>query len=166
MIGNRALLPGLWWLAQAGLAAANLSQSPLNLVIFAPSVAPGAIAQIRLTLATPYPISAGSVVFNFDPAVFGPPIAVDAFSATGDQNGQGNVTNNQVVASFSSSSGGIGSLPGVPAFIVTLPVLASAPAGATTSVSFLFGGTPWMNAAGNLYNPTVPAPSREVRPST
>ena len=138
-----------------GVHAAELPSSNLSVVVSAPSVAPGANAQVRLTLATPHAISSGSVAFDFDPAVFGPVIAVDAFSANGDQNGRAEITGNHIAADFNSATGGLGRLPGVPLLVITLPVLSTATNGSTSSIVLEQGDTIWKDAAGNLFTPAA-----------
>jgi hypothetical protein len=120
-------------LLTAGLQAATVPQSSLDLTISCPSVPAGAMAQVRIVLAHPHQISSGSIVMDFDPAVFGPVAAVDVFSATGDQVGVANIRDRHVDAQFSSLSGGIGQLPGVPAITIEVPVLASATPGTVGS---------------------------------
>ncbi len=117
------------------------------------------MAQIRLTLTRPHQISSGSLSLDFDPAIFGPPAAVDVFSATGDQVGRAVLTGNHLDVEFRSATGGIGRLPGAPLLVVTIPVLGSAKDGAATSISFSPGERPWKDVLGYLYTPSV-APAR------
>src|SRR5258708_6616975 len=140
--------------SNVSLEAADLPVSSLVLDISTPSVAPGAVAQVRITLATPHQISSGSIVMDFDPAVFGPVIAVDVFSAAGDQYGVANIKGPHVDAQFNSDSGGIGRLPGVPLLTITIPVLASAKS-AVAAISMVAGSTPWRDVEGNRYVPVA-----------
>ena len=91
--------------------AAKVPQSALALQISAANVPPGAMAQIRLSLAVPHQIASGSLVLDLDPSVFGSVAAIDVFSATGDQMGTANIRDRHVDAQFSSPTGGIGRLP-------------------------------------------------------
>src|SRR5258708_4067507 len=141
-------------LSYAGLEGDQLPESSLAIDISAPSVAPGAVAQIRITLTTSHRISSGSVVMDFDPTVFGPVIAVDVFSAAGDQYGMANIKGLHVDAQFNSDSGGIGRLPGVPLLTITIPVLASA-GSAGAAINMVTGTTPWRDVDGNRYVATV-----------
>jgi|SRR5581483_219002 len=100
------------------LWAATVPQSPLALTIAAPDVPAGGVAQVRITLVQPRQMASGAIVMDFDPAVFGPVTAVDVFSANGDQIGVANLRDRHIEAQFSSLSGGIGRLPGMPAITV------------------------------------------------
>jgi hypothetical protein len=84
---------------------------------------------------------------NFDPAIFGTVASVAAFSATGDQTGYATLQGQQVVAGFTSSSASFGQLPDLPVFVVTVPVLATAKIGATSSITVDPTQSPWQ--AGN-----------------
>lgn len=117
--------------AAAGLLSADVPPRPLPVNVSVPAVAAGGLAQIRVTLAAPHRISACRLSFDLDPAVFGPPAAVDVFSATGDQTGVAAIDGNHIDLTFGSASGGIGRLPGVPIFVIDVPALASAPKTAT-----------------------------------
>ena len=68
----------LWWTVL--LDAATVPQSPLALTIAATGVAAGAVAQVRITLAQPRQIASGTIVMDFDPAIFGPVTSTDGLS--------------------------------------------------------------------------------------
>jgi hypothetical protein len=126
-----------------------LPQGSLTLLISAPPVPAGGVAQVRLGLASPIPISSGAVEMEFDPAVFGKPRAVDVFSAAGDQTGSASFSSNRLKVSFSSTSGGIGRLPAVQILVVTIPVLASL--GTTADLRLLPSDILWRDVQGNRY---------------
>ncbi|MGJ5819792.1 hypothetical protein [Paludibaculum fermentans] len=133
--------------------AAQVSQTPLPVVISVPDTPAGALAQIRFALRSPHPIASGHVTVDFDPAVFGPAAAVDVFSAYGDQMGLARLDGHHVEIFFSSPMGGIGRLPGVPAFTITVPVLVSARVGDGTAITANFAGKPWKDVQGYQYLP-------------
>ncbi len=95
----------------------------------------GGYAQFKISLTTPTLVSSASVNMNFDPTIFGNIASVAAFSATGDQTGYATPKGMNVLASFTSASAGIGQLPDLPIFVVTVPVLATAKIGATFSIA-------------------------------
>ncbi|MBL8296610.1 MAG: IPT/TIG domain-containing protein [Bryobacterales bacterium] len=154
-----ALLLLVGWESQADAETATSLQKPLEVVIAAPSVGSGAIVQVRLGLPKPIPLSWGSIEMTFDPAVFGRPIAADVFSAAGDQTGYVSIAADRVRIEFRADSGGIGRLPGVPALVVTLPVIATG--AITTSLRFSAGEKPWKDVYGNQY--TVAAQTAQFR---
>lgn len=86
---------------------------------------------------------------EFDPAVFGRPLAVDVFSAAGDQTGSASFASNRLKASFSSRSGGIGRLPGVPILVVSIPVLGAA--GAAADLRLIPSDVLWRDVKANQY---------------
>jgi len=114
------------------LFAANPS---ITVQVSSETAPPGGYAQFKISLTAPALVSSGSVTMNFDPAIFGPATGLAAFSATGDQIGEAMLQGQQVVATFTSSSGGFGQLPDLPILVVTVPVLATAKIGATSSIT-------------------------------
>jgi uncharacterized protein (TIGR03437 family) len=136
-------------------ATATVPQSPLPLQISAAETPAGATAQIRIYLASPHQIASGRLVVDLDAAVFGPASAVDVFSATGDQVGVANIRDRHIEAQFSSITGGIGQLPGLPAVTILAPVLATAKTGETGSITISPGDIPWKDVQGNQYLPAV-----------
>jgi len=92
---------------------------------------------------------------TFDPSVFGPVAQLAVFSATGDQIGYATVNGQTVSAYFSSPSAGLGQLPELPVLVVTVPVLASATAGATAAVTADPAGTAWIGPQDNQYSVSV-----------
>jgi hypothetical protein len=55
------------------------------------------------------------------------------------------VQSRHLEAHFSSKSGGIGQLPGIPVFTVQVPVLATAPAGSKNTITLDPGTSQWTN---------------------
>jgi hypothetical protein len=104
--------------------------------VSAPSVPAGAVAQVRLTLTTPRPITWCSLSIDLPPSVWGRPTDVYAFSATGDQVGRGLVWEDRIDLEIRSDSGGIGQLPEVPIVVINLLALTgTAPGSATVGLS-------------------------------
>ncbi len=153
----------LWALSAGALAqAANPS---LTLRVVGTGVTAGDSAQIQVYADSPALIAQGVLGLDLDPTVFGPIASVAAFSANGDAIGLAVVNGTHVEASFSSPSGGIGQLPGVPVFVVRAPVLTT-PGGSGAFVSLSFPASPpaypllgnqsypegaWADPAGNPY---------------
>jgi len=69
--------------------------------------------------------------------------------------GVADIHDRHIDVEFESRSGGIGRLPGLPVFTVAVPVLGSAPPGATFAVTLSPGVTPWKDLQGAQYTVTV-----------
>lgn len=104
---------------------------------------PGGYAQFKIFLTAPALVSTGSVSMTFDPTIFGNIASVAAFSATGDQTGFATLNATQVTAYFRSTSASLGQLPDLPVLVVTVPVLATAKTGATSSIILDPTQAPW-----------------------
>lgn len=154
MMGVRTLmLAPLLLTCAANSQNVALPQRPLSLWISAQSVGTNALAQVRIGVASPVPLASGALEMEFDPSVFGRPRSVDVFSGAGDQTGVAEFSANRLKVRFSSRSGGIGRLPGVPVVVVNIPV--SAPAGATAALRLLPSDTLWRDVHGNRYMPSA-----------
>ena len=92
---------------------------------------------------------------DLDPAVFGNITGIAVFSAVGDAIGFATVQSRHLEAHFSSKSGGIGQLPGIPVFTVQVPVLATAPAGSKNTITLDPGTSQWTNPQGSIYSVSV-----------
>ena len=108
--------------------------TPAALQISAETAPAGGWAQIRIYAARPVAITSGRLVVNLDAAAFGPGAMVGLFGANGDATGLAAVQGPQIDIQFSSPTGGIGQLSGLPVLVISVPVLASA-AGRTVTVS-------------------------------
>ena len=109
----------LVWLALATATAAlraDVPTLPLAVNVSTAGVPAGAIAQIRITLASPHQISSCTLSLDLDPAVFDTPVEAEVFGATGDQQGTALITGTRVDLNFTSDTGGIGRIPGQPVF--------------------------------------------------
>ncbi len=141
-------------LADALVAAATANPT-LTLAVSNESAPAGGWAQIKVFLAAPQQITAGGLSMDFDPSVFGDIANVAVFSATGDAAGYAHVNGVHVDAHFSSPSGGIGQLPGLPVLVVSIPVLAWLPAGRTAALAADPSGSVWTNTLGSAYSVAV-----------
>ncbi|HYL76656.1 MAG TPA: hypothetical protein VEU96_20750 [Bryobacteraceae bacterium] len=141
------------------LVANALSAASPNITVQVSSetAPPGGYAQFKISLTSPTLVSSASISMNFDPVVFGnvSTAAIAAFSATGDQTGYALVQGQQITAYFTSASAGIGQLPQLPVFVVTVPVLATAKIGATSSVTVDPTQQTWQDPQGNPYSISV-----------
>lgn len=131
------------------------STSTISLRISSENAPPGGYAQFKISLISPALVSTASVSMSLDPTIFGPIANVAAFSATGDQLGYANLNGQQLTGSVSSSSASLGQLPGLPVFIVTVPILATAKSGTTSSIAVDPSQSPWQDQEGNSYNVSV-----------
>lgn len=154
-----SFLPRLLLFAPALTAIA----APLTLQISNEAAPPGGSAQIKVWASAPTLIASGALSIDFDPSIFGPVAQLAVFSATGDQVGYANVNGEHLDVHFSSPSAGIGQLPQLPLFTVSVPVLATAKPGVTSSIAanpsapskdFPLGGS-WTDPLGNQYPVTV-----------
>jgi uncharacterized protein (TIGR03437 family) len=91
---------------------------------------------------------------NLDPTIFGTTTAVATFSAAGDTWGSANISSQQVDAQFTSPSGGIGRLPGLPVLTLTVPVLAGT-LGTISAITADASQSSWLDGSGNQYAVTV-----------
>lgn len=128
---------------------ADLGPAP-SLRVVAGTAPPGGWAQIQVFSNSPWRIADGALSIDFDPAVFGTIDHLAVFSAAGDAAGWANVKDRHLDVHFSSRSSGIGQLPQVPIFVVSLPVLATATAGAAT-LTVDPSATPWHDVFGKSY---------------
>ena len=106
-------------LLNAGNATAALQISHEN-------AAAGGFAQIKIYAAKPAAIASGHILVTLDQAFFGKTPQVGLFGANGDALGLATVNWPQIDIQFSSASGGIGALAGLPAIVISVPVLAAA----------------------------------------
>ena len=118
----------------AFLGHALCAATPAALQILTETAPAGGWAQIKIYAVKPMAISNGHLILNLDAAAFGPGPQVGLFGANGDALGVATVTGSQVDVQFSSATGGIGQLAGLPVMVISVPVLASA-GGRTVVVS-------------------------------
>ena len=124
---------------------------PLAVYLGATSLPPGGTAHLQVFLASPQALVSGSAVVDLDPAIFGDILSADAYSATGDQAGYATIQGRHVDIEFASQTGGLGRLPGLPVFTITVPVLASAKPGSAVSIQLQPGTTNWADIQGVIY---------------
>lgn len=144
----------------AALSSWTFAATPtLSLAISGETAPAGAWTQIKVSLTAPQQVTAGYLSMDFDPTVFGSVGNVAVFSATGDASGFAHVTGTHMDVTFTSPSGGVGQLPGLPVLVVSVPVLSGVASGKTTTVTADPTGGPWSNPAGAQYSVTA-APAR------
>jgi uncharacterized protein (TIGR03437 family) len=124
----------LMWLGASLSGLADGATTPIPLQISAESAPAGGSAQIKIYAVKPGAIASGHVVLNLDATAFGPGAMVGLFGANGDATGLATVTGPLVDVQFSSATGGIAEVAGLPVMVVSVPVLASA-AGRTVAVT-------------------------------
>ena len=137
------------------LLAGPLPAANLTLQISSETAPPGGWAQIKVWSTTPQLVSSGRLVMQFDPAVFGPISRVAVFSPQGDAMGIASVNGNSLDVSIVSPAGGIGQLPRLPVLAVTIPVLATAPAGTVSTITLDASQARWTDDQNNAYSVTV-----------
>jgi hypothetical protein len=114
------------------------------------AVAAGTTTQVHILLDSPVAISDANLSLDFELTVFGEIASVDVFSATGDQTGAAVTTGTHADITFSSLTGGIGRLPGVPIVAITIPVLATAATGSKGNITARVTSGAWKDVAGNV----------------
>jgi hypothetical protein len=119
------------WLLFSMLASA----APVALRISSETAPAGGWAQIKIFAAKPEAISTGHLVLNLDATVFGTGAMVGAFGANADAEGLATSTGSKIDVQFSSATGGIGQLTGLPVLVVSVPVLAAASGMVTISAT-------------------------------
>ena len=147
----RACLP-LILLVSTAPGWAETQAAQISLVVSRETAPAGGWVQFKVRLDAPRRVTAGGLSFDFDPTVFGPAGNMAVFSPSGDAMGYAHVSGTHVDVSFSSPSGGIGQLPGMPVLVISVPVLATAPTGGTVPVTADASGSAWNDAAGAAYS--------------
>jgi uncharacterized protein (TIGR03437 family) len=149
------------------LAAASAAANPnLQLMVGSQTIPAGATAQIKITLATPTPVASGKFYASLDPKVFSQIVSVGAYSSKGDVSASVDFSGLAIGVTFSSKTGdytsgvdiptdGMGRLPDLPAFTITVTTRPDAAPGTTAAVSLDVSPAPWQDAAGNTYSVSV-----------
>jgi uncharacterized protein (TIGR03437 family) len=119
------------------------------------TIPPGGTAQLQVFLTTPAALAGGSVQVQLDPAIFDTIVAADVYSATGDQAGSATIQGRTVDIEFGSGTAGVGMMPELPVFTITVPVLATAKPGSTYQMTVKQGSAPWTDLAKNQYTFSV-----------
>ena len=137
--------------------AAAATTTPLTLQISNETAPAGGFVQFKISATAPALIASGNLSMDFDPSIFGPIAQLSVFSATGDQIGYANVSSEHLDVHFSSPSAGIGQLPQLPVFTVSLPVLASVAPGSSASITASISSQEniWTDPQRNQYTVTV-----------
>ena len=106
-------------------------------------------------MPAPVALVSGEIVMDLDTGVFGDIAAANVISAMGDQVGSAKIQGRHLDVKFTSLSGGIGRLPGIPVLVVDVPVLSSVAAGSSSPVTFAAGELPWTDRGGTTWSVTA-----------
>ena len=132
-------------------AYTQTTPAPLNLRVSSEIAPAGSSVQFKLRADSPVPIASGAFTIDLDPTVFGAITDVTVFSATGDVLGYADVAGRHAEVHFSSPSGSIGQLPGLPIAVLT----AAVNVGATVPVTIDPTQVPWLDTNGKAYTITT-----------
>jgi uncharacterized protein (TIGR03437 family) len=116
-------------------ATVTIAASPASLTISNETAPAGGWAQIKIYAAKPMAIANGELVLNLPATAFGPGAMVGLFGANGDAAGLATTTAGQIDVQFTSATGGIGQLAGLPVMVISVPILASASGTVTVSAT-------------------------------
>ncbi|MEO8594794.1 MAG: hypothetical protein ABI759_15860 [Candidatus Solibacter sp.] len=111
----------------------------------------GTSVQFKLRADSPAQIAGGAFTLDLDPTVFGEISDLTVFGATGDALGYAKINGRHAEVHFTSPSGSIGQLPGLPVATFSAPVNA----GATVPVTIDTALGPWYDTNGRPYLVTV-----------
>jgi len=134
---------------------ASAANPTVILQVSSETAPPGGYAQFKFYLTQPARISSAGIAIQFDPSIFGGPSSIAAFSATGDQIGSAGTYTPQVTVAVSSQSASLGQLPDLPIFVVTVPVLATAKPGTSSSITVDPTQSTWQDQQRNTYTVNV-----------
>jgi uncharacterized protein (TIGR03437 family) len=132
-------------------ASAQTAPASLNLRVSSEIAPAGSSVQFKLRTDSPALIASGAFTIDLDPAVFGEISDVTVFGAAGDALGYARVAGRHAEVHFSSPSGSIGQLPGLPVAVLTALVTA----GATVPVTIDPSLAPWLDTFGKPYTVTA-----------
>ncbi len=109
----------------------GFAATPAGLAISTEIAPPGGWAQIKIYAAKPMAIASGHLVLTLDATAFGTGAMVGLLGANGDATGIATTlaptaAGQQIDVQFSSPTGGIGQLAGLPVMVISVPVLKSA----------------------------------------
>jgi hypothetical protein len=134
---------------------ASAANPTITLQVSSETAPAGGYAQFKFYLTEPARISSAGISIQFDPSIFGSPSSIAAFSATGDQIGWASTYTPQIGVYAFSQSASLGQLPDLPIFVVTVPVLATAKPGASSSITGDSTEPTWQDQQGNTYTVNV-----------
>src|SRR4051794_8210739 len=132
-------------------ASAQTKSAPLNLRVSSEVAPTGSYVQFKVRAESPVQIGAGAFSIDLDPGVFGDIFDVTVFGATGDAQGYARVSGRHAEVHFSSPSGSIGQLAGLPVAVFS----AAANAGATVAVTIDPRLGSWLDTAGRPFTVSV-----------
>ncbi len=127
---------------------AQTASAALQLRVSSEVAPAGSSVQFKLRADSPVQIGSGAFSIDLDPGVFGEFSDVTVFAATGDAQGYARVNGRHAEVHFTSPSGSVGQLPGLPIAVFSAPVNV----GATVSVTVDASVAPWVDANGKPYS--------------
>jgi uncharacterized protein (TIGR03437 family) len=137
MVGHAAFVQAVRRFAPLVVLCATVTfaATPASLTISNETAPAGGWAQIKIYASKPMAIANGELVLNLSAAAFGPGAMVGLFGANGDATGLATTTAGQIDVQFTSATGGIGQLAGLPVMVISVPILASASGTVTVSAT-------------------------------
>src|SRR5215831_4903848 len=123
----------------------SYAQTPATVRVSSETVPSGGMAQVKVLLTSPQPITGGGMAFS---GALSFADGISLFSATGDVFGTAIQTGGQVYVRFSSPNGTFGTNVDYPIMTVTFGVGSNLVRGQTVPVS-LGSSTWWQNALGS-----------------
>src|ERR1700704_155050 len=110
---------------------------------------PGGMAQVKVLLYSPQPISSGGMDLSLSDYSFGSVDGVALFSGTGDVSGTAVVDNGRIYVQFTSPKATFGTAGNYPLMAVTLGVSKDAQVGKTYPLSLSASSSMWRNLLGS-----------------
>lgn len=126
-----------------GAASIAAGQVPVTVRVSSETAPPGGIAQMKILMTVPKPLTGGVADFTFDPTVFDSAVGIALFTASPDVAGAATVTPGGVQLRFTSPAGTYGMDTDYPIMAIALPVRPGATLGSKTRVSLDQAGT-WL----------------------
>ncbi len=108
---------------------------PVALQISSETAPAGGWAQIKIYAVRPSAIAGGHLILNLDATAFGAGAMVGVFGADADAEGLATTSGSKIDVQFSSATGGIGQLTGLPVLVISVPMLGSASGTVTVSAT-------------------------------
>ena len=139
----------------AGVSDAEAAGAKLALQVSGETAPAGGWAQIKISLAAPALVGSGRIVMDFDPSMFTAIASAGVFGASGDAYGAAIISGLHLDAQFSSPTGGIGRLRGVPVLVISANLAHGAQPGKTVTIQPDASQSPWKDPGGNVYSVSV-----------
>ncbi len=140
------------------LSALSAQTTPITVRLSSETAPPGGIAQVKLLLTSPKPITTGDVMMDFSSSDFDSVWGIALFSNTGDVGGTAVVNAGQVRVRFTSPHGTFGTDTGYPLMTFAMHISPNAVPG--SHVKLTLDAASWI---ADLVGASVPI---EIKPST